>query len=238
MEKVYHKNVINDLKEYNKFPLFSFDKGCKKAAKDWKKLNPKNDKEFQNFYKQSKNYGTALAVYNQNGRKLRLFSKIAKVIVSLKDIKTIVDYGCGAGSDSMELNDLGYKIIAMDLNTDLFKFFKFRLKKHKINNIKTINIKNNTKIPKCDLILSLDVFEHVYNPFELIKKMAKSNPKYILLTTAFGSHREQEAFCPWHTDYNIKKIEKFIEDNGYRKQKLNIPYPPKLFINIINIKEK
>ena len=130
----------------------------------------------------------------------------------------------------MELNDLGYEIVSMDLDTDLFRFFKERLKKYKIDSIKTIIVEKETKIPNCDLILSLDVLEHVFDPYQLIKNMAESKAKYFLLTTAFGSHRVQEAFCPWHTDHKSSKIEKFIEEHGYKKQKLAMAFPPRLFI--------
>jgi len=232
MNKAYFKNTLEDLIEYKNLPLLTFDKGCKRAAEDWKNDNPKTDRDFKNFYIKNRNYSSALAMRNVDRRKLILFSKIEKIIRSLNDVKTIVDYGCGAGSESMELNDLGYKIIAMDLETCLFKFFKSRIKKHKIESIKTITIKNKTKIPKCDLILSLDVLEHIFDPFSTIRKMVESGAKYLLLSTAFGSHRKEEAFCPWHTDFSTHKIVEFIEKQGYKKEKLEMCYPPKLFKKI------
>jgi len=227
MEKKYHKNVLDDLTEFKKNIIFNWETATKEAAKEWSKLNPSNKKEFENFYIKSAYYMDAMATYNAMGKKLRLIEKIYKIIKSIKGIKTIVDFGCGIGSDSLFLDKCGYKVIAMDLDSVSLDFTKWRIQKYK-KKIKVIAV--DKKIPKCDLILSLDTLEHVFDPYETLKIMIKSKPKILLFTTAFRHHDDNQGGIPMHTDYDVKKLEKFIEDNGYRKKKLNIPFPPRLFI--------
>ena len=227
MNKEYYKNTVDDLKEFKSVCEEDLNKANNIAADEWNTISPKNEKEFEEYYENSKSYIDAMAVYNTTGKKLRLFSKINKVIESLGDVKTIVDFGCGVGSDSLEFSSLGYDIIAIDLSSAALDFTKWRRRKYKMQ-FRILN--TNGKIPQADLILSLDTLEHVYDPYKTIKRLIESKPKYLLLTTAFGVHETDEHTIPQHTDHNVHKLEKFIEENGYKKQKLAMPFPPRLFI--------
>lgn len=229
MEKIYHKNVLEDLLGFKKTFVQNWNQANTEAAKEWDRKKPKTEKEFIEYYEKSNYYLDAMATYTRLGKKMRLIEKILKVIKTLK-VKTIVDFGCGVGSDSLFLDSLGYSVISMDLGGQPFNFFKFRLAKHNVTSIKLSKIKKSTKIPDCDLILSLDTLEHVFNPFETINLMVKNKPKYLLLTTAFGVHSTSCHKIPMHTDYNVHKIEKYIESKGYKKKKLKVAFPPRLFI--------
>lgn len=235
MEKIYHKNVLEDLKEFNKFMgikknEFDWKKSNESAAKEWNKKKPKDETGFTRFYEESKDYIESMATYNAMGKKLRLIEKISKIIKDIPDIKTIVDYGCGVGSDSLHLDKLGYKVIAMDVQGISLTFAKSRFKKYGAK-IKTVESNYKSKIPKCDLILSLDTLEHVFDPYKTLDTMFAAQPKAILLTTAFGVHdHENQGGIPMHTDHKVHKVEKYIEENGYSKKKLNMPFPPRLFI--------
>jgi len=74
------------------------------------------------------------------------------------------------------------------------------------------------------------VLEHVYDPYKVLNNFFKTKCKYILMSIAFKAHNEDQGGIPYHTNYSIAKIEKYIEENGYKKQKLNVLYPPRLYI--------
>jgi len=230
MNKIYHKNVISDLLKFKKNSITNWDKSNIKSAQEWRKKNPKDKKGFINYYQTSKTYLDAVATYNATPKKLRLIEKILKVIKPLKKVLTIIDYGCGPLSDSLFLASLGYKVIAMDLKSEMFNFAKFRLDKYKIKGLQLIDIDAKEEIPECDLILSLDVLEHVFNPYETLSEFFKTKCKYILMTTAFGIHPKYHSKLPQHTNYDIHKIEKYIEQNGYKKKKIKMVFPPRLYI--------
>lgn len=225
--KTHFKNTIDDLREFKSNSETDWNRANNIAADEWKKFAPHDEKTFEQYYEKSKAYIDAMAAYNETGKKLRLFSKIYKVIENLGDVKSIVDFGCGVGSDSLEFASLGFDVTAMDVPSIALDFVRFRQNKHHIKfNILTTKF----DIPHCDLILSLDTLEHVFDPYETLKKFFKANPKYILLTTAFGVHHTDEHEIPHHTDHKVAKVEKFIEENGYPKRKLKMPFPPRLFI--------
>jgi len=240
MEKIYHKNTIRDLLEFKPKMIDEWRNGDSKieaniasikTAEEWRKLKPHTEKQFIKFYQNSKNYLKAIAFYNQTARKLRLIEKMLKVIKSLSNVKKIVDYGCGVLSDSLFLSSLGYKVAAMEIDSKIFKFAEYRLNKYQMKSLSLTEIKNEGEnCPKCDLILCLDVLEHVYDPYKVLNNFFKTKCKYILMSIAFKAHNEDQGGIPYHTNYSIAKIEKYIEENGYKKQKLNVLYPPRLYI--------
>lgn len=233
MDKKYHKNVLQDLIEFNKNKKQQFDwkKSNEDAAKEWNDKKPNNESSFIKFYEESKHYTEAMATYNAMGKKLRLIEKICKIMKTIPSIKTVVDYGCGVGSDSLHLRDLGYKVIAMDVKGIALQFSKYRFNKYGVKDIKVVISTKSSKIPKADLILSLDTLEHVFDPYATLNLMFEAKPKAILLTTAFGVHdHENQGGIPMHTDHKVHKVERYIEEHGYKKQKLNMPFPPRLFI--------
>ena len=229
-KKVFHKEIIEDLKEFRKNSEVDWNRANNKSAEEWNKINPKTEKQFERFYETSKHYIDSMAAYNATGKKLRLIEKIVKVIADLTDVRTVLDFGCGVGSDTMWLNAIGYKTTGMDLPSIALDFFRFRLKKHKMEDIEIIEVKKGFKIPKVDLILSLDTLEHVHDPFKTVKMLIDAKPKYMLFTTAFGVHETADHTIPMHTDYSVAKWEKYIEENGYMKQKLQVAFPPRLFV--------
>lgn len=228
MNKTFYKNTLDNLREFNG-SIPDWNESNNKAAEEWNKFAPKTREDYEEYYRSSKEYINAMASYNQTGKKLRLYSKIKKVIDDLGDVKSIVDFGCGVGSDSLEFASEGFDVTAMDLPSVALDFVKFRVKKYE-SDVKIIPIENGTEIPHCDLILSLDTLEHVFDPYATLQMMFDANPKYILLTTAFGIHHTAEHEIPHHTDHSVAKVEKFIEKNGYKKQKLSVAFPPRLFI--------
>lgn len=229
MEKIYHKNSITDLVEFRKESITDWNESNNASAEEWDKVAPKTKEEFEKYYQDSEHYIESMATYNATSKKLRLIDKIFKIIVDL-DVETIVDFGCGVGSDSMWLAKFKYKVIGMDLPSIAFDFFKWRLNKHNIVGVEALAIEEGVEIPKADLILSLDTLEHVHNPYETIDYMVKEKPKYLLLTTAFGVHETAHHKIPMHTDHKVSKVEAYIESKGYEKQKLHMAFPPRLFI--------
>jgi nucleosome binding factor SPN SPT16 subunit len=95
MNKEFYKNTLKDLKEFNGSSP-DWNESNRNAAKEWNSKAPKSKEEYEEYYRKSKEYINAMASYNQTGKKLRLYSKIKKIIESLGDVKSIVDFGCGA----------------------------------------------------------------------------------------------------------------------------------------------
>lgn len=109
--------------------------------------------------------------------------KILKELISNKSENTVLDYGCGWGNYSVALDNLGYKVNAIDLSENEIDICKLVwAEKHPSINFSTDKIfdfENNS----FDTILSSQVIEHVHNVgnyLEQINRTLKTNGKLII----------------------------------------------------------
>ena len=105
---------------------------------------------------------------------------VVKKMMNKNNIKfnTCADVGCGAGLITELLSNVypNISFVGFDLSKDVYLFWEERSKK---KNLKFINGDVFDFDRSFDLILCLDVFEHVEDYFRFLKKLKKSGRKFI-----------------------------------------------------------
>ena len=94
------------------------------------------------------------------------FDKIEIFLPILKGNETFLDIGCGHGSVSSELIKRGYKVSGVEINQDALDSLKakgFEVYKRDIS--KPLEIDR-----KFDVVMILDVLEHMFDPYTLLKE--------------------------------------------------------------------
>jgi len=97
-----------------------------------------------------------------------------KLIFDLvKEIKPerILDFGCGVGVSTCLLSELGNEVIGYDINKKAVDFANFRARKH---NYKAQFTAEMPELGQFDLVLAIDVLEHIEDLRSLILKLGKS----------------------------------------------------------------
>ena len=142
-----------------------------------------------------------------------LAEKTAEQIDNLTPDK-VIDYGCGTGSYSKVLHDLGYNVLACDY----FKIHRDYVKE-KFPELKVI-----ARPVEADLMYFIETAEHMTDE-EIYKAIDKINPKHIL----FSSTSEKTEYDELWNHINIKEQDEWIEfwmGLGYKKIKdLEFPTP-------------
>ena len=78
----------------------------------------------------------------------------------------IIDYGCGTGALSIGLaldNKIKNHLVLLDVPNDVSRFREFRINKHSLINIKQENVFTFKAESKANLIICIDVLEHLEN---------------------------------------------------------------------------
>ena len=110
----------------------------------------------------------------------RLLAKLMSMI-KLQPGASILDMGCGWGSTSLELAQIGFNVTSLDVNQYFCKLIEKRAKLLKIRNINIINddflwIEKTNK--KFDAIIFFECFHHCWEFQRLLRNMHKVlNPK-------------------------------------------------------------
>lgn len=89
-----------------------------------------------------------------------------KILTSVPKGSRILDFGCGEGALSQRLNDLGYQMVAVDINDNDFKANNIEFKKVNFNIRKEVEdflIANKSRF---DVVLGIETIEHIYNPYQ------------------------------------------------------------------------
>ncbi len=107
---------------------------------------------------------------------------IINFIKKLKD-KSILDVGCGTGSITIPSGLVANKVKGIDVDKKSIELAK---KRNQLPNVKfeTKNLKEEKE--KYDLVLSMQVLEHLHNPEEMLKDIAKVTKKWAIITIPNG----------------------------------------------------
>ncbi|MFB9274568.1 class I SAM-dependent methyltransferase [Cohnella cellulosilytica] len=97
----------------------------------------------------------------------------------------ILDLGAGEGALSQRLHDLGYSVIAADMDESNYKCENAYFHKIDFNNTEEILQFTTQYTDYFDVVLGIEVIEHVENPWEyirLLKKMVRPGGTIIVTT--------------------------------------------------------
>ena len=112
----------------------------------------------------------------------KIVQNILKKNIKKKKIK-ILDFGCGVGINLEMLSKFG-DLTAYDDNKIVLKFIRKKFLNRKIRFINTINDKK-----KYDLIVAMDVIEHINDDKKIVEKLNKKllkNGKILITVPAYN----------------------------------------------------
>ena len=114
-----------------------------------------------------------------------LHEQLEDIIVrTLKQGSKVLDFGCGEGALSERLKDDGYDVYSVDIDADNFKAGT-KFEQLDFNNEQATKAFYDKHREEFDMVLGIEVIEHVENPWEYIRNLKKlvKPSGYILLST-------------------------------------------------------
>lgn len=123
---------------------------------------------------------------------------------------TILDYGCGVGSDGIKFAEMGYDVSFADYQSKCLEFLKWRIE---LRDWQTKVYPDFQIDSKFDLVFAFDVLEHSQTPEQVLVEMEKLGGKVAvnLLPDMQVSKGKQEQF---HYAYDHNKLLEFIKSRG------------------------
>jgi len=132
---------------------------------------------------------------------------------------TILDYGCGAGNLSFESaytykkKGIDVDLVMVDIPTTITDFLKFATEKVGIK-ARFIDVTKDYELPKADIVVALEVWEHLYNPVETFERLHKAlNPGGHLV--GFFEDRQDEMF---HVSTDLSALRDRFGECDYEKR--------------------
>lgn len=164
---------------------------------------------------------------------LALLKRVYPDFIDIISNKTIVDFGCGHGWQSISLVKNGAKsVLGLDFNSDYLKIANGLAIKYGVTEkVSFANKLENRFIGKFDIIISQNSMEHFTDPFSVLNEMKSAlKPKGIILITfgppwyaPYGSHMHFFTKLPWvnilFSEDTVMKVRARFRTDGANKYK-------------------
>ncbi|WP_457642103.1 methyltransferase domain-containing protein, partial [Persephonella sp.] len=161
-----------------------------------------------------------ISYYNQNNLWNRELTKQEKERIEIinklipKDVKTILDAGCGSGTLTNFFDSKKYDITGIDISDTALEYFKHKKVKGSISNLP---FEDNS----FDLVICSDVLEHIPEKEfdQSIKELKRVSKKYILIISPNDEDIEANQIKCWncktifHINWHIRSLnlEKLVD---------------------------
>jgi len=183
--------------------MYKLQDTARESAKQWLS-NPRESKDqIEDFYKTNTAYIYDIAWVNTLPMRVQQANDVYQ-LAKLTQAESIVDYGAGCADLLMYLREWGYegRLVYWDLPSITKDFAMYRSEKRQaiIDFPKTITKKH-------DILVSIDVLEHVYDVEEALSEMVNmvKDGGYLYLVHAFFAVGEDyPCHLPQHKKYNDK----------------------------------
>ena len=205
-------------------------------------MNSINKKEIEKFSKIAQEWwnpnGKFKPLHNFNPIRIKYIKeniiKDFKIKPSEKPLKKIhlLDIGCGGGLLSEPMCKLGANVVGIDASAKNIEVAKFHAKKNKLKiNYKVTSPEKLKTNLKFDVILNMEIVEHVENIDFLSKKVQTVKKNGIMFVATLNKTLKSYAFAIIGAEYILKWLpigthdwEKFIKPNDLIKISEKIIY--------------
>jgi len=149
-------------------------------------------------------FDKAAATWDEQPVRVLLARSIASVIqqhTPIDDTMTVLDFGCGTGLITLELQPFAQRIIGLDNSASMLAELEKKIQARNLTNVETLHLdiaQNNRTDVQADLIVSAMAFHHVENvrdALEALTNMLKPGGRIAIadLDTEDGSFHEDNA---------------------------------------------
>ena len=136
---------------------------------------------------------------------------LARVVSGL-DVRSIVDVGCGSGENLARLAELGrYELCGTDVSDEALALAKQKVPDARLLRL---DIERQPLPERFDLVMSIQVVEHLVDDVAALRHMASMSSKYVFTSTLGGRMRASERSIGHVRNYSTVELRRKHELAG------------------------
>jgi SAM-dependent methyltransferase len=142
---------------------------------------------------------------------------VVGTVSSLKVIR-VLDTGCGSGENLAALADTGqYELTGVDISSEALNMAR---KKVPGARLELLDIERESLPVQYDLVMSLQVLEHILDDISALRNIASMAKGYVLVSTVQGRMRSSETAIGHVRNYSPIELERKLELVGLEVRKM------------------
>ena len=198
-----------DVQELRQYLGRSFQDGVDSSwalAEEWLREPRTSRDAVESFYKETPWYVYNLVIWNASHQR-PLYVKMAAEIIETHSIKSVLDFGAGVGTDSLELAELGLNVTACDFDNEASRFLRWRAKRRGLD-IRFVDAATAEQIlhKPVDMLWLMDVLEHLLEPRVSLRWAADLSWVVVHDTEHAGTSNGRHPFHFMHEDAVIREM--------------------------------
>lgn len=154
--------------------------------------------------------------------------------VSALDVKSILDVGCGSGENLAALAELGrYELTGLDISPQALDLAKRRVP---AAHLSQLDIAQNTLAEQFDLVISIQVIEHIADDVAALLNIARMTRSYAFISTIQGRMRPSELGIGHVRNYSAIELRRKLASVGLEVIKMwgwGFPFYSPIYRSII-----
>ena len=133
-------------------------------------------------------------------------------VVSALDVTSILDVGCGGGDNLARLAALGrYELHGTDISEEALALARVRAPAARLT---PLDVERETLRERFDLVLSVQVVEHLHDDVAALRNMAAMTREYVFTSTMAGRMRPSERAIGHVRNYSADELRRKHEQAG------------------------
>ncbi|MCP4304545.1 MAG: class I SAM-dependent methyltransferase [bacterium] len=180
---------------------------------DWESSPRESVAEVEDFYRSTDWYVYNLVVWKASGQRPAYVAN-ANEVISIHELKSVLDFGAGVGNDALEFAEAGLRVIACDFNNVAADFLKWRATRRGLN-IDFVDadiLRNAPAAQRTDLVWAMDVFEHVADPATWLTRLLQ-HPDVVMYSSEHTG--DSGGRHPFHIQHNSKLLPETLAAAGF-----------------------
>ena len=214
------RSLRRDVSEYTQVPPLQFRHvawpSTERLAASWRATKPVGITCIERWYEaNSRDYLLDLAWWHLTVALRRHWTRL--IVERFADCHTVLDYGCGIGSDGLTLADNGHEVTFADLRGQPIKFARWRAERHGLTS-QCNWVEGKPTLALCrqiDAIILIDVLEHLPDWPEVLR-LAMLRSKLLAISAPFAPEGEGSSVRhPQHLPEGRRRMVDMLALRGY-----------------------
>jgi SAM-dependent methyltransferase len=163
-----------------------------RLAEEWQRVDHDSPDDVERFYATTRWYLFNSTIWEASGQRPKYAERALSIIERL-EVRTICDFGCGAGTDGLYFAERGLNVVFVDINEHLLEFVQWRLGKRRLRG----EVATPASLAAClpvDLIWAMDVIEHLVDPARTLSQALAGAGSFIFDSDHVGTSSGRQPF--------------------------------------------
>lgn len=200
------------LQELREYMGVSFRYGLDSSwllAEEWNSRPRTSRVDVEKFYRETPWYVYNQVIFVASGQRPP-YGPVAMTRMAESGVRSILDFGCGVGTDGLLFASAGYFVKFIDINRHCRSFLEWRIARRQLSNAKVIASVDSSH--GCDTLWLMDVVEHLPVPEDVLRPLLPGvNCVFVDTHTASDSGGRH----PFHYEESFGRAAVMLRDEGF-----------------------